>query len=343
MASLAEQLLGGARSIRDPDRAMALVRRARELRENIKHDELWGVTLFRFGRWQEAVDTLETAQASAAAKKLTARGLFVLAIGHHHLRHTNEAQAAFDLATARAKTEGRYSYPGQDLFAAEAAVALGKSHSLRDVSILLEANKLEEALQAQRHAVASSPTDSVEAMRLAVLLSSMGLQAEHEDFSREVLLSKKDTTTPASAERAAKCYAIAPGATNAALLDAALVLARHAVELGRQNEYLAWYQLALGLVEYRRGEYAQAAETLAGAQTSDHPQVRGPALMLHAMTQFRLGQKDHAGKLLAEAETLLGELLQPNPHYSTAGWPDELICRMLHREARQLLDAGTGQ
>ena len=177
-------------------------------------------------------------------------------------------------------------------------------------------------------------------MRLAVLLNSMGLTAEHEDFCREVLLSQKDTATPASAERAARCYAIAPGATNASLLDAALVLARRAVELGRQNEHLAWYQLAEGLVEYRRGEYARAAETLAGAQKSDHPLARGPALMLHAMTQWRLGQKNDAGKLLTEAETLLDKLLHPNPHYSTAGWSDELICRMLHREARQLLDAG---
>ena len=100
-------------------------------------------------------------------------------------------------------------------------------------------------------------------------------------------------------------------------------------------------QLAEGLVEYRRGEYARVAETLAGAQTSDHPRARGPALMLHAMIHFRLGKRDDAGKLLTEAETLLGKLLQPNPHYSTAGWSDELICQMLHREARQLLDAGT--
>ena len=339
MASLAEQLLGGVRSIRDPARALTLVQRARSLRENIKHDELLGVALYRFGRWQEAVDTLEAAHASAGTKKLTARGLFVLAMCQHHLGRTNEAHAAYDLATARAQKEGRYDYPGQDLFLAEANAALGLSHELRDVARLIEADEMEAALQAQRLAMKSAPTDSVEAMRFAALLSRTGQSSEHEQFCRQLLESKKDTTTPASAERAAKCYALEPGATNAALLDAAMVLARRAVELGQQNEHLAWFQLAQGMVEYRRGDYTPAAQSFAAAQASDHPLVRGPALTFQAMIQFRLGKSEAAGKLLAEAETLLGSLLDPKPHFSSVGWSDELICRMIHHEARQLLGA----
>ena len=241
--------------------------------------------------------------------------------------------------TAGAQKEGRYDYPGQDLFLAEANAALGLSHELRDVARLIEADEMEAALQAQRLAMKSAPTDSVEAMRFAALLSRTGQSSEHEQFCRQLLESKKDTTTPASAERAAKCYALEPGATNAALLDAAMVLARRAVELGQQNEHLAWFQLAQGMVEYRRGDYTPAAQSFAAAQASDHPLVRGPALTFQAMIQFRLGKSEAAGKFLAEAETLLGPLLGPKPRFSSVGWSDELICRMIHHEARQLLGA----
>ena len=113
----------------------------------------------------------------------------------------------------------------------------------------------------------------------------------------------KGTKDPSTADRVAKvCCILLTG--DKERLDSILALARAGVEYGKGHRFFPYYQLALGLAEYRCGLFADADKTLAAAHASgkQHSQIDGTASCFRAMALFRLGQVDDARNLLAEAE-----------------------------------------
>jgi tetratricopeptide (TPR) repeat protein len=144
------------------------------------------------------------------------------------------------------------------------------------------------------------------------------------------------------ADKAAKVYCLRPS-TNAALLGEVLNLARRAVELGQNEVWLPWFQLGLGLAEYRNGQYAAAARTLSIADQTGAAQqgIQGTARLFGAMSLFRQGRAEEARKLFREAEAQITPFPQDQhqpPVYRKPVDPDTLICWLAYKEAKTLIE-----
>ena len=77
----------------------------------------------------------------------------------------------------------------------------------------------------------------------------LGQEKEYSATCDRVLEVAKDTKDPTKAERAAKICSLRP--SDDKTHEAALVLARRAVELGKGHGLLVYFQMALGMAEYR--------------------------------------------------------------------------------------------
>jgi tetratricopeptide (TPR) repeat protein len=146
----------------------------------------------------------------------------------------------------------------------------------------------------------------------------------------------KDTNDPSKAERTAKMCSVRP-TEDTARLEAALTLARKAVELGRDHRDSPWFYLSLGMVEYRRGHFAEADAALITAAETDSGSMwglRGTAAFYRAMSLYRQGKHDEARKLAAEAASNMKPLPvdaeAPQNH-------DDLILWMAYKEAKALI------
>src|SRR5262249_39620891 len=123
-------LATGPGSTRDPQRALALARRAVELAPNVGfYLNTLGVAQHRAGRYAEAVTSLEKSLA-AGKGQFAGFDLFFLAMAHHSLRHRDEARACFDRAVRWIdEQKGLSEQNAKELagFRAEAAELLGVS------------------------------------------------------------------------------------------------------------------------------------------------------------------------------------------------------------------------
>ena len=141
-----------------------------------------------------------------------------------------------------------------------------------------------------------------------------------------------------TAERAAKICSLRP--SDDKTREAALVLARRAVELGKGHPLLGHFQMALGMAEYRSGHYAAADAALLAASElgkSIH-YVSGTSAFYRAMSLFRQGKEVEAHKLATEAVAKMKPLPadEKNPLVGDAN-ADDLILWMAYKEARALI------
>jgi eukaryotic-like serine/threonine-protein kinase len=129
--NLAWELIAGAKSSRDPARALPLARRAIELApENELYVNTLGIALCRAGKYFEAIPLLE--QSLAASSNLTIPSdLFGLVICHAKQGNGGRARAYFERAMAWAKANANLtSRIGDEFkdFRSEAEAALKDSH-----------------------------------------------------------------------------------------------------------------------------------------------------------------------------------------------------------------------
>ena len=181
-----------------------------------------------------------------------------------------------------------------------------------------------------------SPADTMLAEKVAALQAWFGDETGHAATCRRVLGLAMETKDPSVADRAAKAYCLRPS-SDPQLLQAALTLARRAVELGKDHAYLPYYQLALGMAEFRRGIYPAADLALSAAENSakDASEVSRAARFFRAMSLFRQGKKLEARKLFAEAED--GMKPVPAGPFANGFGTEDIIIWLAYKEAKAML------
>src|SRR5262249_35004152 len=140
------------------------------------------------------------------------------------------------------------------------------------------------------------------------------------------------------AERAAKVCSLRQ--SDARTHEAALVVARRAVELGVGHEYLGWFQMALGMAEYRSGHYAAAdAALLAAARLGkDDRRLSGTTAFYRSMSRFRQGKREEARKLAIAAAAQMKPLPKDEEHpLANTGDHSALILWLAYKEAKDLI------
>jgi serine/threonine-protein kinase len=194
---------------------------------------------------------------------------------------------------------------------------------------------------------AAQPDDPAPLLTWVAMRESAALQAwfgqdkELAETCRRGLAMAKNTTVPETADVVAKACCLLPS-TDKAHLTAALALARKAVQLGKDNPNLPWFQVALGMAEYRSGHFAEAdAALLAAAKSAPNsPWVAGTSSLYRAMSLFRQGKEDAARKLAAEAAAAARMRPLPkdekNPLAGNAT-PEDLILWLAYKEAKALI------
>jgi hypothetical protein len=120
---------------------------------------------------------------------------------------------------------------------------------------------------------------------------------------------------------------------------AALSLARKAVELGKNHEYLNWFLMTLGMAEYRSGHFAEADAALIAADKAakGNPYISGISAFYRAMSLYRQGKEDEARQLATEAASKMKPLPknEKNPLADNAR-EDELILWMAYKEVKAM-------
>ena len=118
-----------------------------------------------------------------------------------------------------------------------------------------------------RHLVtlsAADPDDTILALRVGALQAWFGQDEEFADTCRRALDFAEGTSDPPVAERMAKICCLRP-TQDTTRLESSLALARKAVDLGKNHRGLAWFQMTLGMAEYRGGHFLEADAALLAA------------------------------------------------------------------------------
>ena len=217
---------------------------------------------------------------------------------------------------------------------------------MRDYAV----GRSKEAIALLAQACELNSPDTVASLRLATWQTWFGQNAAYEATRHRLIQLAEGTVEAGTAERAAKVSCLRPS-TDAALLTKAINLAQRAVEVGKGDWALPWYELGLGLAEYRNGQYAAAEQalTLSEQTASGNPvfpigiqrQILGTARLYRAMSLFRQGKVEEARKLFSRAEAQMPGFPQDESKPFVDGGPashDDLICWLAYKEAKALLE-----
>lgn len=186
------------------------------------------------------------------------------------------------------------------------------------------------------------PKNTLVSLTLATWQTWFGQDADYEATRRRLVQQAEATVPVSTANRAAKAYCLRPS-TDAVLLTKVLTLAQRAVELGKGNQLLPWYQLALGLAQYRNGQYAAAERALTVAEQTAGKlnDIPGTARLFRAMSLFRQDRTEEARELLSETEAQIPPLPADERKPLVDGKlanHDVLICWLAYKEAKSLLN-----
>ena len=119
-----------------------------------------------------------------------------------------------------------------------------------------------------------------------------------------------------------------------------MFLHRRAVELGKKSPFPAHFQMALGMAEYRAGNYENADAALLEASRlgKDNYYVSGTVAFYRAMNLARQ-DKEAEGRKLAESAIASMKPLPSDERNPLVGKTniDDLVLWMAYKEARELL------
>ena len=192
---------------------------------------------------------------------------------------------------------------------------------------------------------ATSATDRIYDIRLAALLVWCGRTEEHAAMTARLLASTADTAKAGEANCVAKLACLRP-LPDAAARQAALELARRAVQLGQQDSLLPWYHLSLGMAEYRQGNFPAADAALlaagAGAEKSSRKQrpfMQGAAKFFRVMSFLQQQQRTQAEQIFNDTVATM----KPAPDTACllvgGANQDDLVLWLAWKEAAAALEA----
>jgi tetratricopeptide (TPR) repeat protein len=176
--------------------------------------------------------------------------------------------------------------------------------------------------------------------RYAVVLAELGEHAAYEDFCREPIKRFGDISDLIIAERLVKNSLLMPPSPE---LLASLVPLANRIERSiptnvlsaPQNDTVPWRCLALALMNYRRGDYADAAHwSTVGLQIATGPNLACVASIhtVLAMAYHQLGRDDEARAELVKCQQVIAENFKTP--FATADIAfDWFLARLLQREA----------
>jgi len=210
----------------------------------------------------------------------------------------------------------------------------------------VEADRIEEVLPLLKELTSRQPADSLQVLKVITLLAWLGLATEHEAMCRRALQQATATNEPTIADRAAKGYCMLPS-QDSELLEAALAFARHTATIGQNDPYLTWYQMGLGMAEYRKGNFAAADQALTAAENGAEQmraddlrtsrRIQGNSRLYRAMIAFRQSKRVEASELFFFAEALMNSLPEEGQPFKEAADHDDLICWLAYKEAKALI------
>ncbi len=199
--------------------------------------------------------------------------------------------------------------------------------------------QLDEAIACYNKAIELDPKvgDTMLFEKLAVLQAWVGQDKELAVTCQRGLKLAEGATIPQTADRIAKACCLRP-TNDKAQREASLALARRAVELGKNSPVLPYFKMALGMAEYRNGNFAAADEALVFAVDKGPVDVSPTAAFYRAMSLFRQGKKAEAGQLATKAAAKMKPLPadEKKPFAGNADVGD-LIMWMAYKEARALI------
>jgi tetratricopeptide (TPR) repeat protein len=186
----------------------------------------------------------------------------------------------------------------------------------------------------------ANPMETELSMKVAALQAWFGQDKELAATRQRILAYAKDTNDASTAEGTAKACSLLPS-TDKAQLEAVLALARKAVDLsGKDHPDLSWFQMTLGMAEYRNGNYAAADKALLAAVKAgpNSRYVTSTSPFYRAMSLFRQGKVEEARKLALAATATMKPLPQHenNPLAGDANH-DDLILWLAYKEAKALI------
>jgi tetratricopeptide (TPR) repeat protein/peroxiredoxin len=210
----------------------------------------------------------------------------------------------------------------------------------------IAAGRIQEALVRLATLYAASPEDTTLLLKLAPLQAWFGQDPELAATCRRGLAWAKNTTVPETAGRVAKVCCLLLSSEKGQL-EAVLALARKAVQLGKDSRNLPWYQMALGMAEYRSGHWAEADAVLLAAanRAKSDWHVPSTSALYRAMGLFRQAKEKEARRLAIEAVSWMKAhpTDEKHPLAGNAGH-DDLILWLAYKEAKALIqfDAAAG-
>jgi serine/threonine protein kinase len=340
---------------RDPALAVELAKRALKINPQGDWNTL-GVAFYRTGDFKRAFDQLKRCEQRANGDD-SSFDTFFLAMSEYQLGHADAARRYYAQAIQWMNERGPQN-PELLRFRAEAESLLGpmvKESGLTIAASLNEMNSLAElycslgrnkdTIALMEQACALDPKDRFESFRLAIYQAWFGQDTDYESSRRQLVHQADGTDQAWTADRAAKVFCLRPS-TNAVLLAKALNLAWQAVELGKGDPSLPWYELGLGLAEYRNGQYAAAEQALTIAELTarDAHDILGTARLFRAMSLLRQNNPEEARKVFSQAQAEMPPFPKDDhqpPVYEKPVNHDVLICWMAYKEARALIEDPT--
>lgn len=185
-----------------------------------------------------------------------------------------------------------------------------------------------------------TPVSSRDYTRYAVVLAELGEHAAYENFCREPIKRFSDITDLIITERIVKNSLLMPPSEEllASLAPLANRIERSIpsnVLSAPQNETVSWRCLALALMNYRSGNFAEAAYwSTVGLKIATGPNLSLVASLeaVLAMTDHQLGRDDAARAELVKCQQVIAENFKPP--FATADIAfDWFLARLLAREA----------